>query len=110
MELQKILNLLNKASDSKFVTRKWNISDQSNANYDVGNQIIYNVEVLKPNLCDYNDAYILVRDNIMIAGSIATRVAFRRCAPFTKFIIKIHGTTIDDVEDLDLVICSYVIC
>ena len=46
MEQQKIINLLNEASDSKFVTRKWNIvNDQSNENYDVGNEIIYNIEV-----------------------------------------------------------------
>ena len=43
MKHQKILNLLNEASDSKLVTRKWNIvNDQSNANYHVGNEIIYN--------------------------------------------------------------------
>ena len=46
MEHQKILNLLNEASDSKFVTRKWNIvNDQSNSNYDVGTEIIYNTKV-----------------------------------------------------------------
>ena len=57
MEHQKILNLLNEESNSKFVTRKWNIvNDQSNANYDVGNYIIYNTEVLKSNLRDFNDA------------------------------------------------------
>ena len=51
MEHQKILNLLNGANDSKLVTRKLNIAnDQSDANYDVGNEIIYNAEVLKPNL------------------------------------------------------------
>ena len=34
MEHQKMLNLLNEASDSKFVTRKWNIvNDDSKANY-----------------------------------------------------------------------------
>ena len=50
MEHQKILNLFNDANNSNFVTRKWNIvNDLSNANYDVGN------EVLKSNLCDYND-------------------------------------------------------
>ena len=50
---------MNEASDSKFVTRKWNIvNDQSNADYDVGNGSIYNTEVIKSNLCDYNDAYI----------------------------------------------------
>ena len=47
---QKVLNLLNKASNSKFVTRKWNIlNDQANGNYHVGNEIIYNIEVLKSN-------------------------------------------------------------
>ena len=63
MEHEKILNLLNEPNDSKFVTRKWNIAnDQSNANYDVGNKIFYNTEVLKSNICDYNNAYILVKE------------------------------------------------
>ena len=48
---------MNEARDSKFVTMKWNIgNDQSNAHYNSGNKIIYNTEVLKSNLCDYNDA------------------------------------------------------
>ena len=67
MEHQEILILLIEQNNSKFVTRKWNIvNDQSNAIYDVRNEIIYNTEVLKSNLCDYNDAYILVRGNITI--------------------------------------------
>ena len=38
MEHQKVLNLLNDANNSKFVTRKWNIvNDNSKANYDEGN-------------------------------------------------------------------------
>ena len=57
MRCQKILNLLNEAGDSRFVIRKWNIvNDQSNANYDVGNEIIYSAEVLKSNIFDNNDA------------------------------------------------------
>ena len=48
MEHQKILHLLNEASDSKFVTRKWNnVNNQSITNYDIGSQIIHNTEVLK---------------------------------------------------------------
>ena len=44
MEHQKILNLLNEANDSKFVTRKWNIvNDNSKANYSEGNEITYNI-------------------------------------------------------------------
>ena len=41
------------------------VYNQLNGNYDAGNEIIYNTEVLQSNLCDYNDAYILVRgDNL----------------------------------------------
>ena len=108
MEHQKILNLLNEANYSKLVTRKWNIvNDQSNANYDVGNEIIYNTEVLKSNLCDYNDAYILVRMDIIVTVAPATQVAFKNCAPFTKCITKIDGTTTDNAEDLDLAMSMY---
>ena len=99
---------MNEANDSKFVTRKWNIvNDQSNANYDVENEIIHNTEVLKSNLWDYNDAYILVRSNIIIIGHQATQVAFRNCAPFIKCITRIDETTIDDAEDLYLVMPMY---
>ena len=57
MEHKEILNLLNEPSHSKFVTRKWNsVSDQPNKNYVVGTEIIHNIEVLKSNLFDYNDA------------------------------------------------------
>ena len=103
MEHEKILNSLNETSDSKIVTREWDIvNDQSNSNYDVRNEIIYNTEVLKSNFCDYNDAYILVRANITIAGDNGTQVAFKNCAPFIKYITKINGTTIYDAGDLDL--------
>ena len=46
MEHQKIINLLNEPKDSKFETRNWNIvNGQSNATYDVENEIFYNTEV-----------------------------------------------------------------
>ena len=52
MEYQKIINLLNEANDFKFATRQWTIAnDNSKAN-------IYNTELLKSNLCDYNHTYI----------------------------------------------------
>ena len=60
MDHLKILKLLNEASYSKFLARKC-FHDQLNASYDTGNEIIYNTELLKFNLCNYNDVYILVR-------------------------------------------------
>ena len=62
MKHQKILNVLNESRNSKFVKRKWGIViDQSHANYETGNEIICYTEVLKSNLFDCNDDYILVR-------------------------------------------------
>ena len=99
---------MNEANHSKFVTRKWNIvNDNANSNYDAENEITYNVEVLKFNLCDYNDAYILVRGDITAITTPATQVAFINCAPFIKCITKIDGTTIDDPEDVDLAMPIY---
>ena len=108
MEHQKILNLLNDANDSKFVTRKWNIvNDNSNSNYAAANEITYNTEILKYNRCDYNDDYILVTGDITVIAAPATQVAFKTCAPFTQCITKIDETTTDDAEDLDLVMPTY---
>ena len=99
---------MNKPNDSKFVTRKGNIAnDESNQNYDVGNELIYNTEVLKSNFCDYDDAYILVKGDIAVTTAPATQASFENCAQFTKCIIKVDETTIDDVEDLDLVLPMY---
>ena len=91
------------------MTRKWNfVNDQLNANYDAGNEINYDTEVLKSNLCDYKDAYILVTvDIVTTANNNPTPVAFKNCATFTKCIIKIDGTTTDNAEDLDLVMLMY---
>ena len=98
MEHQKILNLLNEASDSKFVTRNWNIvNDFSDVNYSVGHETIYSSKVLKSHLCDYNYAYNLVKDEITIMGHVKTQIALKNCAPFIKCITKIDGTTIDDL-------------
>ena len=74
--------------------RKKNIvNDHSNANYEVGNEILYD-KVPKSNIWDYNDAYILVRGNKTIAKNIAAWVAFKNCvipcrARFIRCITKI---------------------
>ena len=108
MKHQKILNWLNKPNDSPFLTRKWDIVyDQSNVNYIVGNEIIYNAEFLKFSLCDYKDAYILVRSDMTVTTAPETQVSFRNCAPFTKCITKVDRKTINDAEDLDLVMPMY---
>ena len=67
MEYQKIANLLNDASNklSKFRTRHWvEINDDIRGAYSANKQITLKTAMLKPSLCDYSDAYILVKGNI----------------------------------------------
>ena len=62
--------------------------------------------MLKSNLCDFNDAYVLVKGDISIVGNNGHQVAFKNCTPYTKCITKIDGTRIYDAEYLDLVISA----
>ena len=79
------------------MTRKWNIvNNEINANYNIENEIIYNTEVLKSGLCNYNNAYILARGNVTSARNNAALVSFKNCSLFNKCITKIVGAIIDD--------------
>ena len=62
---------------------------------------------MKSNICDYNDAYILINGDITVTEAPETQVSFNNCAPFIKCITKIDETTTDDAEDLDLVMPMY---
>ena len=119
MENQKIINLLGKIdTDSKhFATKKWYIiNDENNTNCGVNKDtgennpdtIKYNTRVLKPNLCDYAEAYILVNGTIRAAASDAnTRLALKNCAPFTKCNLEINDEHVDTAENLDIVMPMY---
>ena len=91
MEQQKLINLLVETDDDddilKFQTRKWYIINvQNNRQYGQGDEndsaIKFNTEVIKPNLCDCSDAYILVtRDIAVVNGNNDTLVCFKNCSP-----------------------------
>ena len=74
--------------------------------------------MLRSNLFDYADAYILVKGaiTITVAGDddAAKRldernksVIFKNCAPFTKYISRINNTDIDNAQDIDIVMPMY---
>ena len=74
--------------------------------------------MLKSSLCDYSDAYILVKGKITIAGAGADAAArqadernkgviFKNCAPFIKCISEINNTQIDNAKDIDIVMPMY---
>ena len=120
MEHQKNPNLLDNASNqpSKFRTKNWvEIDDESRGTF-TGNDNKFKAAMLRSNLGDYADPYILVKRTITIAGAgndAAARqaderdkgVTFKNCAPFTKCISRINITGIDNAKDIDIVMPMY---
>ena len=120
MEYQKIVNLIDDNTlnqPSKFRTRNWiEINDESRGAYNVNSQIKFKTTMLKSSLCDYSDAYILVKGTITInntaaqgvgANNINKKVIFKNCAPFTNCISEINNTQIDNAKDIDIVMPMY---
>ena len=140
MESQKIVNFLDTTSDNKdllrFVTKKWiEVYDQSQKNYDVNKEIRIKTSMLRSDLCDFSDAYIVVKGNITVtkktftandfeapnntvANANATNTAndnefgenklvLQNNAPFINCVSKINGMKIDNAEDLDVVMPMY---
>ena len=115
METLKIVNLLGDANNesSKFATRKWYvINDQNNTDYGEGNEdsttVKFETKVIEPNRFDYSDVYILVTGNITTTGGDANiRVAFKNCAPFTKFKTHINDEHVENADNLDIIMPIY---
>ena len=72
--------------------------------------------ILRSSLCDYSDAYILVKRNITVNNTAAEgaastntnkNVIFKSCAPFTNCVSKINNTEIDDAKNVDIVMPMY---
>ena len=112
--------MLKSTSDNppKFRTRNWvEINDESRGNY-ANSNITFKTTMLRSNLCDYADSYILVKGTITITSegdnAAAERaderdkgVTFKNCAPFTKCISRINNRDIDNAHDIDIVMPMY---
>ena len=123
MENQKTINLLDKddTNSKQFATKKWYIiNDENNTNYGVNKDtdadnpetIKHDTRVLKPNLCDYAEAYILVDGTIRAvaanaAGATAVKLALKNCAPFTKCNLEMNDEHVDTAENLDIIMPMY---
>ena len=102
---------------TKFRTKNWvEINDESSGTYNTSNQIRFKTSMLRTSLCDYSDAYILVKGTITVSNTAAAdadanntnkKVIFRICAPFTTCISRINNTQIDDAQHIDAVMPMY---
>ena len=140
MEFQKIANFLSTIPDDKdlprLVNKTWiEVYDQSKEIYGSNKEIKIRTPMIRSDLCDYCDAYIVLKGNIIVdkktftannfdapnntAGNvIATntennnvfgekRLDFKNNAPFISCILNIIGVQIDNAEDLDVVMPMY---
>ena len=113
MEHHKISKLLNDSTVSKFVTRKWiEVNDLSCGQYSVNKNRGFKTTMLRSNLRDYSNAYIVAKGSITVEGTINANkrnkmAAFKDSAPFRSCISKINNTFIDNAEDLDILMLMY---
>ena len=140
MEFQKIVNFLDTTSDNKdlpaFVIKKWiEVYDQSEGNDNDNKEIRIKTSMLRSDLCDFSDAYIVVKGNIFVTKKTFTaddidapnntaanvnatntannndfgnkKLVFNNNAPFINCMSKINRVKIDNAEDLDVVIAMY---
>ena len=100
MEFQKIVNLLDTTSDDKdlprFVTKKWiEVHDQSEKNYQVNKEIRIKTSMLRSDLCDFSDAYIVVKVTVTVTDpnnakrnkSVAFKIMHHLSIVFQKLMV-----------------------
>ena len=117
MKFQKITNFLNTMPDDKdlprFVTKIWiEVYDQSEKNCSPNKEIRIKMAMLRWDLCNFSDAYIVVEGTITLEGDNNANeqnkhFAFKNNASFTNCISKINVEKIDNAEDLDVVMLMY---
>ena len=122
MEYQKGINFLDNTLNrqTKFKTTNCvEINDDTRRTYNTSSQIKCRTSMLKSSLCDYSDAYILVKGTITIAPAPAPaanpdsnnnnnkEVVFKSFSPFTDRISEITNTQIDNAKDIDVVMPMY---
>ena len=117
MEYDKINNLLlsedNESEQlSKFVTREYFRVNSLSNTYNENKSIRFKTPMIRSNLCDYSDAYILVNGTIAVTGNNPRDrqnrpLILKNNAPFISCITRINGELIEDADDLDIVMPMY---
>ena len=86
--------------------KKWvQVNDLSSGQYSSSKKIRFKTSILRSDLYDYSDAYIVLKGKINVRATANT--AFKNNAPFRLRITKINITLIGNVKDLDIVMPMY---
>ena len=72
--------------------------------------------MIRSSLCDYSDAYILVKRTGTVPNAAAVggavnnankKVIFKSCAPFTDYITEMNNTQVDDAQKIEVLMSMY---
>ena len=118
MEYDKINNLLGSESEnlSKFVTKEYVRVNSLSNTYNENKSIRFKTPMLRSDLCDYADAYMLVNGTITVTAAADAnnirdkknrKFILKNNAPFVLCITRINGELIEDADDLDIVMPMY---
>ena len=122
MEYDKIKNLLlsedNESEQiSKFIAREHVKVNSLSNTYNENKSIRFKTLMLRSDLCDYSDAYILVKGTVTVNGVVNGEkneilrrnrpLISKNNAPFVSCMTKINNEFIEDADDLDIVMPMY---
>ena len=93
MEHYGISKLLNDYSAPKFVTRKWiDVNDLSGGQYSINKNIKFKTPMLRSDLWDYSDAYIIAKGKVTTSEGTNDinkrnkKIIFKNNVPFKSCI------------------------
>ena len=102
---------------SKFVTSQYVRVNSLSNTYDENKSIRFETPMLRSDLCDYADAYILVNGTITVNGIVNEveneiirrnrKLMLKNNAPLVSYITRINNELIEDADDLDVVMPMY---
>ena len=111
------MNVLGTTPDEmpRLITKKWvEVHDESgdaNDRYKPSKQIRFKTSMLRSDLYDFSDAYIVVRGTIAATNpdnnAYGKKLPLKNNAPFVSYISKVNNTLVDNAEDLDVVMPAY---
>ena len=101
----------------RFITKKWvEVHDQFNEIYSTNKQIRFKSSMLRSDLCDYSNAYVIVKRVVTVAGALnkdkrnrdfVKKTFLKNNTPFISCISKIKGVLIENEEDLYVAMPMY---
>ena len=83
------------------------MNDLSSGQHSIKKNIRFKTSMLRSDLCDYSDAYTVLKGTITVGGDDYDKkrnkkLTFKNNSPFCPCIAKINNAFVDNAADLDI--------